>query len=59
MTAPSKRIIRHVPIYERNKVRVGAPAAVAIGLNNLRTKCPHFGNWLSRLESMGHASEKI
>ena len=53
-TAPSKRIIRHVPIYERNKVRVGAPAAAAIGLNTLRLKCPHFGDWLSRLEALGN-----
>ena len=53
-TAPSKRIIRHVPIYERNKVRVGAPAAAAIGLSALRSKCPHFGGWLSRLESLGN-----
>ena len=30
-TAPSKRIINHVPIYDRLKVRVGAPAAAAIG----------------------------
>lgn len=52
-TAPSKRIIRHIPIYERNKVRVGAPAAAAIGLNTLRQKCPHFGLWLSRLEALG------
>lgn len=52
-TSPSKRIIRHVPIYERNKVRVGAPAAVAIGLNILRNRCPHFGDWLARLESLG------
>ena len=52
-TAPSKRIIRHLPIYERNKVRVGAPAAAAIGLNRLRLKCPHFGAWVSRLEALG------
>lgn len=50
-TAPSKRIIRHVPLYERSKVRVGAPAAAAIGLSVLRGKCPHFGDWISRLES--------
>ncbi len=55
-TAPSKRIIRHVPIYERNKVRVGAPAAAAIGLNTLRLKCPHFGDWLSRLEALGRST---
>lgn len=53
-TAPSKRIIRHLPIYARNKVRVGAPAAAAIGLNTLRNRCPHFGDWLSKLEAMGN-----
>ncbi len=41
------------PIYERDKVRVGAPAAVAIGLQMLRSRCPHFGDWLSRLEALG------
>ena len=51
-TAPSKRIIHHVPIYERSKVRVGAPAAAAIGLATLRAKCPHFGNWLTALEQL-------
>lgn len=51
-TAPSKRIINHVPIYDRLKVRVGAPAAAAIGLPALRTKCPHFNAWVSRLEAL-------
>jgi hypothetical protein len=51
-TAPSKRIISHLPIYERSKVRVGAPAAAAIGLPALRAKCPHFHDWLSRLERL-------
>jgi hypothetical protein len=51
-TAPSKRIIRHLPVYERSKVRVGAAAAAAIGLPALREKCPHFNDWLSRLESL-------
>lgn len=51
-TAPSKRIINHLPIYERSKVRVGAPAAAAIGLPALRAKCPHFHDWLSRLEHL-------
>ena len=49
-TAPSKRIIRHVPIYERSKVRVGVAAAAAIGLPALRNKCPHFNSWVNRLE---------
>lgn len=51
-TAPSKRIIRHVPIYEKSKVRVGAPAAAAIGLPTLRNKCPHFNSWINTLESL-------
>jgi hypothetical protein len=51
-TAPSKRLIRFLPRYEKLKVRVGAPAAGAIGLNDLRQRCPHFGQWLSRLENL-------
>jgi hypothetical protein len=51
-TAPSKRIINHVPIYDRLKVRVGAPAAAAIGLPGLRAKCPHFNTWVARLERL-------
>jgi hypothetical protein len=52
-TAPSKRLINHVPRYENLKVRVGAAAAGAIGLHVLREKCPHFGQWLARLEKLG------
>lgn len=52
-TAPSKRIIRHVPLYDRLKVRVGAPAAAAIGLPKLREQCPHFDAWVSSLERLG------
>ena len=52
-TAPSKRIINHVPIYDRLKVRVGAPAAAAIGLPGLRARCPHFSEWVARLERLG------
>jgi hypothetical protein len=51
-TAPSRRLIKHVPRYEHMKVRVGAPAAGAIGLPVLREKCPHFGQWLARLERL-------
>jgi hypothetical protein len=52
-TAPSKRIIARVPSYERLKVRVGAPAAAAIGLPELRANCPHFDGWLTSLEQFG------
>ncbi len=51
-TAPSKRIIRHLPVYERSKVRVGAAAAAAIGLPVLKAKCPHFAEWIARLEQL-------
>lgn len=54
-TAPSKRIIRHVPIYEKTKVNVGAAAAAAIGLPALRARCPHFDSWVARLEALGAA----
>ena len=51
-TARSKRLISHVPRYEKLKVRIGAPAASAIGLHVLREKFPHFGQWITRLESL-------
>ncbi len=51
-THPSARLENHLPGYHRAKVRVGAPAAGAIGLPVLREKCPHFGQWLSRLEQL-------
>lgn len=50
-TAPSKRIISMIPEYERRKVSAGPIVAAQIGLPTLRTKCKHFGEWLSRLES--------
>lgn len=52
-TAPSKRIIARVPEYDRLKVRVGAPAAAAIGLPILRARCPHFDAWIGVLEQLG------
>ena len=55
-TAPSKRITQHVPIYERSKVRAGAPAAAAIGLHTLRTNCPHFNAWVTQLEKLNTTS---
>lgn len=49
-TSPSRRIINHIPIYKMNKIRVGAPAIAAIGLPNLRARCPHFNEWICCLE---------
>lgn len=50
-TAPSKRIINQFPEYEVGKATVGPQAAQRIGLATIRSKCPHFGEWLTRLES--------
>ena len=51
-SAPSKRIVDHVPRYARDKATVGAQAAERIGLTAIRRKCPHFSRWLERLEGL-------
>lgn len=54
-TAPSKRIIGAIPEYAKAKASAGPDVAKAIGLDVLRTKCPHFGAWLSLLENLSSA----
>ena len=51
-TAPSKRIITHIPKYKVNKSSDGPAIAKQIGLPVLREKCPHFGQWLTKLENL-------
>lgn len=61
-THPSARLEKHLPGYHGAKVRVGASAAGEIGLQVLREKCPHFGQWLTALENLGqsaHLREKL
>lgn len=53
LTAPSKRIIAHLPGYGSAKVSVGPQVAGLIGLERLRGQCPHFADWLGRLETLG------
>ncbi|KQP36596.1 DUF4276 family protein [Methylobacterium sp. Leaf100] len=48
-TAPSKRILRHLPEY--TKVLAGTLVAMEIGLPTLRARCPHFDAWMTELES--------
>ena len=48
--APSKRIIRVFPGYD--KVLLGSLASMEIGLDAMRNDCPHFNEWVSRLESL-------
>ncbi len=55
-TAPSKRIIDKFPDYA--KPTVGPEVAEWIGLDTIRSKCPHFHAWLSRLETLGPSSQE-
>jgi len=57
-TAPSKRIIREIPKYEGGKRVVSPMVLERIGLETLRQACPHFGAWLTCLESIGTPSQE-
>ncbi len=52
-TAPSKRIIAAVPQYEVQKSTVGPIVAQDIGIDLLKQKCPHFNEWVTKLEKLG------
>lgn len=49
-TAPSKRIESLVPGYQ--KPLLGTLASLEIGLAAIRSECPHFNSWFTRLESI-------
>ena len=49
-TAPSKRIESLVPGYK--KPVLGTLAVLEIGLEAIRSECPHFHSWLERLEGI-------
>jgi hypothetical protein len=50
VTAPSKRVQTLVPGYQ--KPLLGSLAAIHIGLKVIRSECPHFREWLARLEAL-------
>ncbi len=52
-TAPSKRIIQHLPEYANLKTTIGPLATEHLGLATLRRRCPHFDSWVTKLESLG------
>ena len=52
LSAPSKRIIKYLPNYEGQKAQVGPLIADDIGLSLLRQKCPHFDEWITKLENI-------
>jgi len=49
-TCPSRRIKHACPSYD--KVADGKLISKAIGLEMIRTECPHFNEWLTKLESL-------
>lgn len=51
-TAPSRRIIGQIPEYAVSKSTAGPLIAEAIGLQRLRAGCPHFDDWVTRLEAL-------
>jgi hypothetical protein len=51
-TAPSKRIIQILPEYAGRKSTAGPDIAEYIGVTKIRAKCPHFHEWLTRLEGL-------
>lgn len=51
-TAPSKRIIEYLPEYAGQKAQVGPLVAGDIGLTALRENCPHFNDWITKLEKI-------
>ncbi len=50
-TAPSKRILQLFPRYD--KPLYGSLFATRVGLEDIRSECPHFNEWLTWLEGLG------
>jgi hypothetical protein len=53
-TAPSKRISDQFPDYRGAKSVAGPRIAEEIGIDVVRSRCPHFDAWLKRLESLSN-----
>jgi hypothetical protein len=53
-TAPSKRIIKEINVYEKNKSTSGPNVVESIGIQALKEKCRHFSEWITKLEVISH-----
>lgn len=51
--APSKRIAKLFPAYK--KTLHGPTTAARIGLDQIRNECPHFNEWMNKLEAFAAA----
>lgn len=47
--APSKRVLREYPAYQKSTD--GVDVAAAVSLERILEECPHFADWLDRLEA--------
>lgn len=56
-TAPSKRILKEIPEYD--KVTAGVSVVGKIGINQLRQTCRHFNEWLTKLEQLGQETRSM
>ena len=54
-TAPSKRVLQCHPSYR--KPLDGTRAAKAVGIDTIRRECPHFRDWVERLEALSTDTE--
>jgi len=55
-TAPSKRIIKLIPEYD--KVSVGAVIVGKIGIDFLKKTCSHFNGWIAKLENLSSITNR-
>lgn len=53
-SAPSKRLRSLYPNYD--KPLHGTTIALQIGIEKIRNSCPHFNEWLTKLESLSQSS---
>ena len=51
-TAPSKRLAKVIPRYDKLKTTLAPQVIQKIGLSKIREKCPHFDRWITQLESL-------
>lgn len=56
-TAPSKRIIELIPVYESQKPTAGATAASRTGIPLLKERCRHFSEWITKLENLSSSTD--
>ena len=53
-TAPSKRIINEITLYQKNKSTSGPNVVQNITIPHLKKQCRHFGEWIGSLEKISN-----